>query len=377
MATPNQDSLPNADLVGKQRRAILQSLAQRPHGFEFFQAVRLLTRIALSNSDDFEESARPVGHDYAPQSELVRFRSLPSHTFPGAEIHSFDASQSETVSGRPRPAEMTISFLGLTGPVGALPQHYTQTVIDRIRYKDHALRDFLDLFNHRAVSLFYRAWEKHRVLPLMERAEAERRDDPFTRVLFSFVGLGSPGLRNRLDASDATFVYYSGLYSHYPRNAQSLERLIAEIYGLPAAVLQFVGQWLRLETDEQTSLPSDALLGGRNCRLGVESIAGQRVWTVESKFRIRLGPMGHEAFQRMLPDSCLLTQLAQVVRTYAGPELDFDVQLVLRRDEVPECQLSDAESGGPRLGWNTWACSVAKATDAEDAVFEVEGRPTN
>lgn len=366
----------NRSVASQDRQAVERALAERPHAFEFFQAVRLLMRVAHRDDAESAAAARPVGHDYPPHSEIVRFRTLTSHSFPPSEISAYQRSDRRETGDGPLPAEMTIAFLGLTGPVGALPQHYTQTILDRLRLKDHALRNFFDLFNHRTISLFYRAWEKHQVLPQLERADAESCEDPFTRAVYALIGMGSPALRNRLSPSDETFAYYAGLLAHYPRNALSLSRMIAELFGLPAAIQQFQGQWLRLEPMEQSALPTPIQPNGLNCRLGATTIAGERVWSVESKFRLRLGPMGYNAFERLLPGNSLLREVAQIVRTYAGPELDFDVQLVLRREDVPQCQLNPSAAGGPRLGWNTWACSVPPVADAEQAVFEPDGRPS-
>jgi type VI secretion system protein ImpH len=371
MSEPSSQSTTSAQHAAER---VLTDIAARPYSFDFFQAVRLLMRIARSTSAGPLESG-PVGHDIAPQREIVRFRALPSHSFPQAEIASFTLPTPDGRGGS-NPAEMTVSFLGLTGPAGAMPHHYTQTVIDRIRLKDGTLQDFLDLFNHRAISFFYRAWEKHRAPALLERAQGERREDPFTRALYCLAGLGAPALRNRLEFADETFIYYSGLFSHYPKNAISLERMLGEVMGLPVSILQLQGQWLALEPSEQTSMPSARRPAGLNCALGVSAIAGERVWSIESKFRIRLGPIGIEAFQALLPGGRLLTQLAQIARTYAGPEYDFDAQLVLRREETPFCKLGAGERPGPRLGWNTWACSVVRSRDAEEAVFAADGAPS-
>lgn len=364
----------DAPPADRQRDKLLGALAEQPQLFDFFQAVRLLMRVARQSASSSQQSLRPVGHDYPPQSEIVRFRTLPSHSFPQSEVTAFLPAPS--AGEAPAPAEMTVAFIGLTGPVGALPQHYTQTVIDRLRLKDRTLLDFLDLFNHRTISLFYRAWEKHRVSALLERGQAEGVEDAFTRALYCLTGLGTPALRNRLELSDETFLYYAGLFAHAPKNAVSLERMLAELFGLPVTVLQFQGQWLPLEPEEQTAMPDAARPGGLNNRLGATAIAGERVWSVESKFRIRLGPLGYEAFQQLLPGGRMLTQLGQAVRTYVGAELDFDAQLILRRHEVPPCQLAAGDEGGPRLGWNTWACSNVRSTDANEPVFVSDGRPS-
>jgi type VI secretion system protein ImpH len=354
--------------------AVLAALAARPYQFDFFQAVRLLMRVARRSSDA-AQPLRPTGHDWPPGSEIVRFRTLPSHSFPPAQIAAFAPPPADAPADQPKPAELTVAFLGLTGPAGVLPHHYTQTVIDRLRLKDRTLLNFLDLFNHRLISLFYRAWEKHRVPPLVERAQAEGREDAFTRSLLSLVGLGTPGLRGRLEQPDEFLLFYSGLFAQQVRNPLSLERLLGEAFGLPVSILQFQGQWLGLEPPEQTAMPSARRPEGLNCQLGVTAIAGERIWSVESKFRVRVGPIGYEAFHKLLPGSPLLTRLGQVVRMYAGPELDFDAQLILRREEVPMCELTPGGLGA-RLGWNTWACSRTRTADAEEPVFVSDGWPS-
>jgi type VI secretion system protein ImpH len=107
-------------------------------------------------------------------------------------------------------------------------------------------------------------------------------------------------------------------------------------------------------------------------------VAGERVWDVQSKIRIRLGPLRYVQFQEFLPDRAATSErkaffmLVHLVRLYVGVELDFDVQLVLRAEEIPACQLAEGPSGGPHLGWNTWMCSQTPAHDSQDAVFEGE-----
>jgi type VI secretion system protein ImpH len=151
--------------------------------------------------------------------------------------------------------------------------------------------------------------------------------------------------------------------------------MLGEAFGVPVVVQQFQSQWLSLEPAEQTAMPSARQPEGLNCQLGVTAIAGDRIWSIESKFRVRLGPLSYEAFQNLLPGTRSLTQLGQTVRMYAGPELDFDAQLILRREEVPGCQLVPTGLGA-RLGWNTWAASVPRTTDAEEPVFISDGWPS-
>jgi type VI secretion system protein ImpH len=271
---------------------------------------------------------------------------------------------------------MVVSFMGITGPSGVLPRHYTQLLIDRIRRKDYALRDFLDLFNHRIISFFYRAWEKYHFPVAYEDAALDPdfgEEDLFTRSLYCLVGMGTGGLRNRLAIRDNVLLYYGGLFAHFPRNAISLQAMISDYFDLPARVLQFFGQWLYLSQDNQTCMPSPNQGEECNNQLGLSAVVGERVWGVESKFRVRLGPVGYQQFRRFTPMGDLLTPLGQMIRTYAGPDLDFDIQPVLRRQEVPCARLGGDESDPSCLGWNTWIRTIPLPHDARDAVFEFEG----
>lgn len=350
--------------------------------FDFFQAVRLLERLA--------PRLKPVGRGGPPAAEVVRFRAHPSLGFPASAI--FDVER--PTAALPLPA-MTVTFMGLTGPLGVLPIHYTELLMRQEREakgpEKNALRAWLDLFNHRLISLFYRAWEKYRFTIPYERGEyADREPDPFTRCLYSFVGLGTPSLRGRLRVAvreereeriteralarveDLVLLHFGGFFAHRPRCAVSLEALLGDYFGLPLRICQFQGQWLRLDPSNQSRL------GAAGADLGLNVVAGERVWDVQCKVRIRLGPLGYAKFSEFLPDRTPVPRrkafflLCHLVRLYVGPELDFDVQLVLRKEDVPACRLADGDDGGPRLGWNTWITSGSLADDAEDAVFEGE-----
>jgi type VI secretion system protein ImpH len=292
---------------------------------------------------------------------------------------------------------MVQAFMGLTGPSGVLPRHYTELIykIERdIRTPEkHALRDWFDLFNHRLVSLFYLAWEKYRFYVPFERGEYDGPEpDPFTNSLYSLIGLGSRPLRGRLSViardgvdeygdrqdrvlariEDLVLLHFSGTLGHRPRCAAALEAMLQDYFQVPTRIDQFQGQWLQLEPPSRTSLDGDR---GNN-QLGVTAVAGDRVWDRQSKFRVRLGSMSYAQFTDFLPDRDPVRErktfflLVHLVRLYAEPTLDFDVQLVLKAEEVPECQLTGDGSLGARLGWNTWLLTRPATADAEDVILE-------
>jgi type VI secretion system protein ImpH len=364
---------------------VAERLFEEGYNFDFFQAVRLLEKL--------DRRRRAVGLGGHPKDEIVRFRAHLSLSFPPSSI--FELQPPTPIL--PMPA-MVVTFMGLTGPSGVLPRHYTELMLRLDREvkgpERYALRAWLDQFNHRLISLFYRAWEKYRFYIPYERGEYIKPEpDAFTRALFSLVGVGLKPLRNRLCISaafrdpqgyprerrlaaidDFSLLYYCGYLSHRPRCALVLQTLLRDYYQLPIDVKQFQGQWLRLDSSNQSQVGTE---GGNNL-MGVNLVAGDRVWDVQNKIRIRLGPLRYAQFTEFLPDRSpgprrkAFFLLAHLIRLYIGPELDFDVQLILRAEEVPPCRLALGPAAEAQLGWNTWSLSRRMRHNSEDAVFEGE-----
>lgn len=321
-------------------------LEEAPAAFGFFQAVRLLERLRPGRAR--------VGRFADPADEVVRFSAHPSVAFPTGEVHglAMDADG---------PARMAVNFMGLTGPQGVLPLHYTLLVRQRNRDKDRAAGEFLDLFNHRALSLFYRAWEKAR-LPL---AAERREDDALRRRLLNAVGEGA---EPRTSPEEA-LVCYAGLFAPLPRGAVALEQLLGEVFGVPARVEQFVGGWYPLAVSEQCRLGEDG--EDASDQVGLGAVVGDEVWHPQSGIRIRLGPLSKREYDRFLPTGAGYPLLRRLVRFYTHDQFDCEVQLVLRRDEVPPCVIGAADGAAQPLGWSTWATTRPPAYDPDETVLRM------
>lgn len=364
---------------GQSDSDLIQELLDNPHEFDFFQAVRLIELFLVGERN--HPTSSTIGGDSGPHKEPIRFRATPSLSFPPGQIASVrsrnrragsDAKSQGTPSADRLPVDMMVSFMGLTGPNGVLPQHYTSLVIERSHQsiKDDTLREFFDLFNHRAISFFHRAWEKYRFQFQYERNlfAGEFHDDLFTRCLFSLVGLEIPGLRHRFSFDDQALVFHGGLIAQRCRNAIGLEQILNSYFEVQASVIQFVGQWLDLPQDLQSGFSSQNSLG-TNLQLGESAVVGNRAWDLQSRFRVRIGPVTAEEFDQLLPGGNSLEAVAELIRFYVGPEKDFDIQLVLRAEDIPAVQLSHDSGQEPRLGWNTWLSPATRKTDAADAIF--------
>ncbi|MEE8240329.1 MAG: type VI secretion system baseplate subunit TssG [Nitrospirales bacterium] len=332
--------------------SIKRLLFEEGYRFDFFQAVRLLEGIFPHR--------RPVGRDETPRDEVVRFRSHLSLSFPPSAIYKIAEGKNEQ-----GPVHMTETFMGLTGLLGVLPRHYTELLMERVRAKDTTLRDFLDLFTHRLVSLFYRVWEKHHLAAGFEQAARRGQEDRVSHYLFALMGLGTKGLRRRVVAEDRSLLCYAGLISQRPRSASALEHWFTDYFEVPVAVEQLIGAWLPLGEDDLTRLGP----GQTNNVLGRTAVAGTSVWDQQARFCLRLGPLTYEEFARLLPCGRAYQTLVQLTRFHAGPTLEFDVRPILMRAEVPECRLAKTDRYAPHLGWNTWLKTTEFLKDAKDVIF--------
>jgi type VI secretion system protein ImpH len=345
MATPSRRADPSLEQV----------LFEEGYRFEFFQAVRVLERLYKGRS--------PVGRDSIPGNEVVRFNTLLSFTFPPSAV--YDVFPSDNGAG---PARMTVAFLGLAGLSGVLPRHYTELLIERVRQKDFALRDFLDLFNHRMISLFYRAWEKYRFPVAYERVRlsSHTEHEPFSSSVFHLIGMGTGGLRGRLQSGDEPLLYYGGLLAQQPRSASALQAFLSDYFDVPVSIRQFIGAWLHLEKDNRTRLSA----GDSNNQLGITAMVGSKCWDQQAAFRLIFGPLEFNEFSRFLPCERGFRSLVELTRFFTGLTLDFDVQLILKAGQVPACRLTGRPGKEAyRLGWSSWLKTKEFVGDASDAIL--------
>jgi type VI secretion system protein ImpH len=324
---------------------LVKLLFDEPYRFGFFQAVRLLERVSRART--------PVGREMSPAREVARFRTSVTLRFPPSQIQSLSRDGADEA-----PPEMTVAFMGLTGPLGVLPHPYTELLIDRTRYRDNALWEFLDLFNHRLISLFYRAWEKYHFGVAYERDQQDR----LTEYLYDVVGMGTRGLQGRVSFPERALIYYGGLFAQRPRSAAAVTAVLADYFRVPVRLKQFFGRWLKLDAE------SESRLGRQNFRLGFDTVAGTRVWDNQSKFRLKLGPLSFKEYVEFLPTGSAFRPLREMGALLSGPEFDFDLQLVLKAREVPGCVLTTRARRKPMLGWTTWLKTQPFIRDDEQVV---------
>lgn len=322
---------------------IHEDIAARPQAFNFFAALRRL---------ECEYANLPrLGRSTRVSDDFIRLRQRPSLGFAPAMNESY------IPPGERSYAILTGYFFGLFGPNGPLPLHLTEYAQDRLQNgKDRTFSRFADIFHHRLLSLFYRAWADVRPTVQFDRPQ----DDRFSVYVKSLVGHASPGLQNRDALPDRARMFYAGRLSPTIKNAEGLAALIAGYFAVKVEIESFVGEWMRLPVASHTTLG-----GGEYSQLGRTAVAGERVFGAQHKFALRLGPLSFADFRRFLPGRGALKQLAAAVRSYAGREMNWDCRLVLRRGEAPPLRLGEYSE----LGWTSWLSPSASGPDLADVAI--------
>jgi len=325
----------------------LPALWENPKAFDFFFALRLV-------ESRFPEFPR-LGTGVKPADDPVRLGQAPSLGFAPSTIAGVEHSHGSV------PDRIDVLFQGLFGPNGPLPLHLTEYVYDRLlNAKDPTLARFADLFHHRMLSLFYRAWSASEPAPAYDRPDA----DEFGFKLGSLSGYGIAQLRRRDALPDLAKLYYSGLFANQSKNAEGLVAMVEDFFEVPCRIESFVGHWIRMSPEECTRLDGNP----RTAALGATALLGSKVWDCQHKIRIVLGPLSLTQYEQFLPGSRALGRLVAMVRNYLDGTLSWDLQLVLRREEVPAAALA----GSTRLGWSSWSNPEALQTDADDLKLEAE-----
>lgn len=323
-------------------------LEAQPWRHDFYWTMR---RIECHYTD------RPrLGLGMRPVDEPVRVGQEPAMDFAPASLSGFK------LNDKGLPPRMEVRFFGLFGPNGPLPLHLTDYARERLlHHGDRGFARFADVFHHRLLLLFYRAWAQAQPTVSLDRP----KDDRFASYVGSLFGIGSAPLQRRDEIPDNAKLYYAGLLVRQARNADGLQAFVQGYFGLPTRVEQFVAHWMALPPDQRTQLRREPDPGKQ---LGVGAVLGRRVWDRQHKFRIHLGPLTLAQYEQFLPGGKGLEPLVAAVRQYIGFELDWDVRLILRADQVPLGRL------GPhsRLGWTSWGGKRRDAGHAQPLIIHPE-----
>lgn len=356
----------------RKNTSVIQGLLARPFDYSFRQAVRLLERAAAFYRGNGPAPAKnPVARYTPPSSEVVRFHSRQSLSFPAGEIANIDDQPSSAGTSQ---WQMQVNFLGLTGSNGVMPYHYSELVLKRLKVKDRSMMNFFDLFNHRLISLFYQASVKYHLPLEHERkklhAAPGSESDSATRILLALIGLGTSGLNRRLYTHDDSLLFYSGLFTKKVRTTAGLKQIIFNHFNIPVQIKEFIGQWQELIDDVRTRLPGLAIPRGQNNQLGKSVMLGRKGWFAQGKIQIILGPLTAQQLHTFAPGTSTLKALNEIVKLYINFEHDYDFVMRIRRSDLPGA-MRLFRTKSPILSWNSWLTSSQNQASTNRAIVDI------
>jgi type VI secretion system protein ImpH len=327
----------------------VELVLRRSREFDFFQLLHLIERL--------ERDAAPIGHQGPAGDEPVRLRPALNLAFPCGDLG--EARWLDNLGNGH--LQVTTTFLGLYGSDSPLPAHFTEALL-RERDEDQRVRQFIDLFHHRLLSLLYRVWKKYRYYVTFKTDGS----DPISQVVRGFLGIGTPHLDESLELSPLRLFRYVGLLSQRPRSAAGLIGQLADFFdGIDFDMEQCVGRWIWIQPNDRNSL------GVEKCQLGENFLLGERIFDRSGKFRVKVGPVGFDDYARFLPTGSAAAELAEIVSFYCEDPLEHDIEVTLRGEEVPETPLGEPGLLG-RLSWTTWLKS--QPSEDKSVIFSAAPR---
>ena len=324
---------------------LIAQLTESPFAFDFYAAVRLL-------QSRFPSQPR-IGYSKSPANDSIRFAQNPALDFAPATLEAMRRKDPS------RPPVVYSRHFGLFGPNGPLPLCLTEYARDRVHYhNDVTFVEFCNVFHHRLLSFFFRAWADAQKTVDLDRPE----DQHWSHFVGSLIGIGMDSLQKHDSVPDRAKLYFAGRLVQQNRNAEGLEAIIQNFFSIQTEMQTFVGRWLNLPPSSVCKLGDSPTTG----QLGSSVIAGSRIWNCQMHFRLRMGPMKLADLERLLPTGSSFKRLCDWIRLYTTEEFTWDAQLVLAKEEVPAVQMGKAG----RLGWTTWLKTRPFEQDAADLILQ-------
>jgi type VI secretion system protein ImpH len=327
---------------------LFKEIQQHPYRFGFYQAVRRI-------NCQFKDMAL-TGKAYFPSEDPVRFAQIPYLSFAPATLSAL------TYNGPGGVPRLSQRFMGLFGPNGPMPTHITEYARQRLNLAhDATLAHFADMFHHRMISFYYRAWAHSQPTVQHDRPGQDR----FSEYIAALAGLGMPSFKDTDAMPHASKLHFTGHLSSLPRHAAGLASILISYFKVPVRIVEFVSHWLKIPPRDHLKLGVDHNTGA----LGMSTVLGERVWQRQDKFQVCMGPLSLDDYEALLPTGRSFTALVASVRNYLGVELLWETRLLLKVTEKPVTCLGKQGA----LGWTSWLQSEEPQEEVGDLVLQTSG----
>lgn len=310
---------------------IFQDFPEDVIHYNFFAALRLLEK----------QNGQRFGKSKTPKEDPLLLGQMPHLGFPATTLANINILE------KTKHKNLNVFFFGLFGSKGPMPQHITEKLVttgfSKTDKKEKKTQDeFYNIFHHRLISLFYRAWANKEPTTQLDI----KKDDRFQFYINSLAGYGLPSLRNRDNLNDYAKAHFSAYLGGKIRHSEGLKNIIFQLYGIQSKIVEFVGEWLVIDKEHQCHLQPSFYAK----KLGINTSLGGNSWQSQYKFQIQLGPLSLNQYEACLPGKKNIKHINDAIKNYMRDELQWEIVLLLKKTEIPKTKLGTYG----QLGWTSW-----------------------
>lgn len=319
-----------ADRPTPDHLTLLDAAAREPGRWGFLALLR--------RSEALAPRLPRIGRSRLPPQNVVDLAQTPTLAFPAGTVESIE----RTGAGRRRVRSL---FLGLTGPMGALPIHLTEYAFyERRMGENRPFGRWLDVLTDRMLQFFYRAWAD-----TQPAAQADRPgDDRFGAYVAALSGAMAGARSQEGGFTPDRRLHYAGAFISR-RSAAVLRDGLSHILKRPVRLKEFVARWRDIEPADRTRIGSPDRLGRYN-RLGRDMVLGARVRQAEDTFRVMVRAVSADDYRRLLPGRPAHQAAREALQALAPSELSWELELEIAEPQAPGARLD----GQAPLGLMSW-----------------------
>ncbi|MGU3526539.1 type VI secretion system baseplate subunit TssG [Raoultella planticola] len=244
----------------------------------------------------------PLGSTSHPADDPVRFSPHPGMGFPGGELKRIEYNKDDPDA----PPVVRTTFLGLCGVDSPLPTAYIDDITLR-REGHEALQGFLDIFNHRLMTQFYRIWRRHSYPATFDSGG----EDSISQSLLGLAGLGIPGTAEHVATPVSRFLALLSVLRLPGRTEEGIRAIVQLL--APGTSVRVEPYCLRPVRIEQP-----AGFSGEGILLDGNTIPGDEAWDAASQLLITLSTEDENDVRSWMPDGQLFADFLAMLRVYLG-----------------------------------------------------------
>ena len=314
---------------GQPRTSVAEDLFKNSFQYEFHQAIKILQIL--------NPHLEKIGQGLQASKEIVTIKTNITFSPPPSDIYTLEPSHTPHEG-----ALMSINFMGIAGHGGPLPDPYSEIIIDRIRFQDHAFADFLDIFGHRFASISHRIHVKYNITLEMVKPH----QTPVAHMIFAIAGITDPETHEKGLIPAHSYLKYAGHLWRQPKSVNGLRTVLTDYFGLDMDIEEFIGQWLYLEDSQITKIGSS---GSMNALSDTASL-GDKACNCTQKIRIHIKSIALKSYTEFFPGGVLNQKISVFALQYLGDWCDFDFAVQLNQRDIPYTKLDSTA----HLGWTSW-----------------------